>query len=393
MNILGWFNSKPKPPLPPPGPPEDPPGKVRDWTVLYYGNGNAADLDWDTYSAAQSWGSIGTDDKVAFAAQVARHSEAGAAKRLSFGKPRANDDYNVKVEAELGPTNMGDGKNLADFLRWGIQKYPARHYMVVLAGHGGAYQGGYPDHVAHDHLEHQEMKDALAEAHRLAGQPVDVLVHASCLMACAEAAHAVQDDVQYMVASEAIATTRSPNMWSLGSKLTYRSAKKEVSAAEAVNLTFESLERVTAESVMQPSAMRELTPKLKRLADALVATTVPADSIRQVIRKAINFGQPLTDMDPPQQYRQVRDLVSLATHLAKEVPDAQVQQAAQEVAQGVWGKVVINGTIGPDAAVQGVKGMSIFAPTSGTEEATLAAFARTPFARETGWDRVARKFG
>lgn len=393
MNILGWFGSKPKPPLPPPGPPEDPPGKVRDWTLLYYGNGNAADLDWDTWSGAQSFGAIGTDDRVAFAAQVARHSEGGAAKRLTFGKPRENNDYNVKVEAELGPTNMGEGKNLTDFLRWGIQRYPARHYMVVLAGHGGAYQGGYPDDLAHDHLDHQEMRAAFREAHQLAGKPIDVLVHASCLMACAEAAHAVQDDVQYMVASEAVATTRSPNMWSVGSKLTYRASQKEVTAADAVNLTFESLQRVTAESVTQPAGMRELTPKLKRLADALLSTSVPADTVRQAMRRAINFGQPLSDMDPPQQYCQVRDLVSLATHLAQGVPDPAVQRAAQEVAQGVWGKVVIGGSVGPDAAVQGVKGMSIFAPTGGTEASKLEAFAATPFAQETGWDRVARKFG
>lgn len=392
MNVLNWlFKPKPAPtPLPPPGPPEDTPGTVRDWTVLYYGNGNVADLDWDVNQAAESLGGIGTGPKVAFAAQVARHSQGGAARRLTFGGPRCANDYNVKVEQELGPTNMGDGKNLSDFLHWGMAKYPARHYMVVLAGHGGAFQGGYPDSLANDHLTHSELKEALA------GRRVDVLVHASCFMACAEAAHSVAESVEFMVASEAVSTTRCPNLWTVGQKLRYHSEQGEVSAAQAVNLVFESVEHCTAEAAIAPGQMSRLTPQIRELADRLLATDTPPDTVRKVIRRALNFGQPLSDMTPPARYQQVRDLVSLANHLATapEISDPALKKAARQVTEGVWGTgVVRGGSIGPEANLQGAKGLSIWAPTSGTPESDFAAYDETPFARETGWGKVVRKFG
>ena len=81
MKIFGWLSPKPKPPLPPPGPAPDAPGTVRDWTVLVYGAGNVQDLDYDISSSVKSFGALGTDSKVAFAAQVASHKGGGQQSR------------------------------------------------------------------------------------------------------------------------------------------------------------------------------------------------------------------------------------------------------------------------------------------------------------------------
>lgn len=394
--IGGFFTGRPAAPLPPPGPAPDAPGTVRDWTVLTYGAGNAADLDWHVHSAVQAFGDVGTDKRVAFAAQVARHSEGGRSQRLSFGAPRCEGDYNVKVEADLGVINTGDGKNLEDFLRWGIEKYPAKHYLVVLNGHGGAFQGGYPDTIAGDHLDQQELREAMQAAHAAAGRKIDVLLHASCFMGSVETAHSVQEDVELMVASEAISTARCPNLWSVGQKLKHRAGQGDVSPADVVNICFESIERLTAESVTRLSNMPGLTAKVKLLADRLVHTATPDATVKSVMRRAVHFGAALQGLEPPPAvYGQVRDLSSLALQLAQapEIQDQDLKVAAAAVAEGVFGPVVVGGRVSGDAALRGCKGLSVWAPTSPAEAGKLNSYAQTSFARETGWDGVVRRYG
>lgn len=366
---------------------------MRDWTVLTFGAGNVKDIGYDIHSSIQSFGAVGTDAKVAFAAQVAYQ---GKSQRLTFGARRREDDYNVKVEEELGPVNSGEGKTLQDFLRWGIHRYPAKHYLVILAGHGGAFQGGYPDSLAGDHLDSQELGEAFQVAHQQAGKKIDVLVHASCFMGSVEAAHSVMQDVDFMVASEAVSTSRNPNLWSVADKLKYRANQKELGAADVVNLCFESMERITAESVTRLAAVPGLTEKVKQLADRLVNTGTANETVRNVMRRAVNFGQPLEGMDPPPAlYRQVRDLSSLAMQLAHapEIQDHELKAAAAAVADGVFGPVVVGGRVGGDASLRGAKGLSVWAPTENVNAQHLESYGKTSFARETGWDAVVRRYG
>ena len=46
-------------------------------------------------------------------------------------KNNAND-----LVEDLGKVNMADYKKLYDFIEWGIKSYPAKRYMVTIAGHG-----------------------------------------------------------------------------------------------------------------------------------------------------------------------------------------------------------------------------------------------------------------
>ena len=41
----------------------------------------------------------------------------------------------------MGELNLGDGDVLADFLKWGMERYPANHYYVNIANHGLGHSG------------------------------------------------------------------------------------------------------------------------------------------------------------------------------------------------------------------------------------------------------------
>lgn len=44
-----------------------------------------------------------------------------------------------------GPVNMSDPHTFADFITWGVQPYPAQHYMVVVSDHGVGWKGAVQD--------------------------------------------------------------------------------------------------------------------------------------------------------------------------------------------------------------------------------------------------------
>ena len=47
-----------------------------------------------------------------------------------------NDREKSVFVEDLGNINMADYKNLYKFIEWGINNYPAKRYMLVVAGHG-----------------------------------------------------------------------------------------------------------------------------------------------------------------------------------------------------------------------------------------------------------------
>ena len=372
-----------------PTPEAEPPGP-KDWTVLVYGNGNSQDLEFSIASGIHSLARLGQSSKVAFAAQLASYSDGGQAQRLTL------EESAEKVEQNLGPTNMGDGQTLSDFLAWGIKKYPAKHYMVILSGHGGAYRGGYPDDRASDHLDLTEIENSFETARQVAGQKLDVLVHSACFMACAEAVQAVSESVDYVVASEAVSTTECPNLWTLGGRLQYECRGEVVSSQRAAELALESNDRITVNSIVRPAQLKEVVPQIRRLAEALVETTQDSTVVGNIIKGATNFGGPLEDIEASPAYTSVRDLASLAHQLANapEILDPEIKLAASEVEEAFWGsKLVVAGTKAPDSSIQGARGLSIWAPIGEADSTAVESYQKTSFAQVSGWGKVVQRYG
>ncbi len=381
--IAGWFDKQDKRKA---EPEPEPPGHIRDWTLLVYGAANEPDIDWSVSNSVESLGEVGSDLKLGIAAQLAQSSRAGQGRRFTFHN-------GMKTEAELGPVNTGDPRCLESFLRWGIEKYPARHYAVLLSGHGGAHAGAYSDEIHQDHLTLNELSSALQGASEQAGRPLDVLIHQSCFMACAEAVSAVEKQVEYVVASEAISTARNPNAFSLASKLKHHLQKGPQSPQQVVKMAFDSMERITAESVTHAPSMAHLSEKIQKLASQLEVTSTPSGTLAAVFARALHFGETLPGIaPPPSQFRHTKDLVSLARALAAapEIEDSQLKTAAEEVAQSVRPAVVKGGMAG-DAKLRRAQGMSIWAPTTPVTARQLEEYRSTRFAQLTGWDRVVEK--
>ena len=45
-----------------------------------------------------------------------------------------------RLVGDIGEVNMGDPNTLTDFVKWGLETFPARHTALVLWDHGGGWR-------------------------------------------------------------------------------------------------------------------------------------------------------------------------------------------------------------------------------------------------------------
>ncbi|MBX3063813.1 MAG: hypothetical protein KF726_12605 [Anaerolineae bacterium] len=107
---------------------------------------------------------------------------------------------------DLGEVDMGDPKSLVDFLVWGVQNYPAEHYMIVIGSHGGGWRGIGPDDGNNNSmLELPEIDAALTEAQSILGiAKFDIVGFDACLMGVTDVAVMLESHANYVLSSQEV---------------------------------------------------------------------------------------------------------------------------------------------------------------------------------------------
>jgi hypothetical protein len=131
--------------------------ELKDWTILNYANGNN-EYEPEMYKALNDSASAGSDESVNIVMQIGR-IEREVAKIIRPFEDFKNDDemwtgvrrYHIREHKpefleDLGKINMADPKSLYEFITWGIENYPAKHFMLILGGHGAAFVGTLTDY-------------------------------------------------------------------------------------------------------------------------------------------------------------------------------------------------------------------------------------------------------
>jgi hypothetical protein len=186
--------------------------ETREWTLLVYADGEgglsgtrslyaqeiADNMDADMYAGVLFDG----DDSAGFT----------ECKRYAI-TPGA-----VVYDADYGELNMGDPLTLHDFLTWGIAKFPAEKYMVVLSNHGGSWFGedhAVPNELWYggnkamcydggDALNMYELESVFRDVKSMVGEKLDVIWYQGCLMGGIEIAAISKDYFSYMSSHETV---------------------------------------------------------------------------------------------------------------------------------------------------------------------------------------------
>jgi len=202
--------------------PTNPKTDLGEWTILVFLNGDN-NLEPDALTNFRQMAQVPDNAKVNIIVEFDRNGGYAStnpnwSQTLRFKIHQGIQPLPSGAIQDIGEANMGDGATLRDFVSWGMQKYPAKHYMLDIWDHGSGWKSPTPpgarpqrlvkkpvkscsyDESSNDELYNAELADALAQA--LHGQKLDLIGFDCCLMEMIETAYAIRKVGNIMVGSE-----------------------------------------------------------------------------------------------------------------------------------------------------------------------------------------------
>jgi len=199
-----------------------------DWTIIAYfgGDTNLEPGVMNDFNEFEMAG--GSNEQVRIVALLDRHPEFTTAsgnwqtgRLFEIGPDISQDEamtYPPTLDtpelADLGQINTGSGETLARFLVWALQTYPAERYAIVLASHGGGWQGVISDDSDGGSLiTLPELRAAFEAARQVAQvERFDLLINDACSMGSIEYAISVAPYFQTSLASAEIVVNPALDM-------------------------------------------------------------------------------------------------------------------------------------------------------------------------------------
>ncbi|HEY9069417.1 MAG TPA: clostripain-related cysteine peptidase [Candidatus Ozemobacteraceae bacterium] len=192
------------------------PQKRKSWTVLVFLNADN-DLESSGMKDLNEMEMIGSDENLNIVVQIDRQKGAKGetiedgnwigTRRYEVARERTKK-IGSKLVANLGERDMGSRRELAEFLTWGVENYPAERFMAVIWNHGAGWVGISYDDESGNNLTIPDIvwacsqaKPALAKANPKHPK-FDIIDFDACLMGMIEIAYELRDVCDFMIASE-----------------------------------------------------------------------------------------------------------------------------------------------------------------------------------------------
>lgn len=209
----------------------------REWTVLCYfvaDDNKSAGLEEAQVRNLDELAERGSTDQYALLVQMDRSNKTSDFLRGRYSEPNYAGASRYAVAkgkwnpvAKLGEVNMGDPKTLLDFMQWGAQNYPAKHYLLLINGHGsgmlswngvGSVADAQPgrvnlpnlssfigyDSTDEDCLTIFEMEQVLQRFNASRGKKIDVVAIDGCYAGCLEVFYQLRDVTDVFVAAASL---------------------------------------------------------------------------------------------------------------------------------------------------------------------------------------------
>lgn len=184
----------------------EPDSTSREWTIIGYFNGNN-NLDNTQAGTSYIIGDVqemehaGGSDRVNSVVMLSSLKTGGNANyyKIEKAENQLPDEVNSLMLEDMGTKDMSDPQTLINFIKYAVDNYPAKRYMLILNSHGGGWEGVSPDEAngSGDMMSLPELRAAME-----AGPHFDIVVFHACLMSMTEVAYEIKDLADYMVSSE-----------------------------------------------------------------------------------------------------------------------------------------------------------------------------------------------
>lgn len=375
-------------------------GRQAAWTILVY---MAADNDLESFAIADflEMARVGSNDDLNIIVQMDRIAGDGA-----DWDDESNGDWDsvkrFRVEskmkptpkaalADLGESDSGDPKVLADFVTWGMQTYPAQHTALIFWDHGAAWPGVASDDSSDgDLLSLPEIGAALGKAKKQIGFDRMALIgFDACLMSQIDVLRTVRDYGEVAIGS---ADLEPGDGWAWTAWLGQLAKNPQMDGAAIapeIVKSFISFYRAKDEPTVTLAAfdLRKLdtvTDKLNVLATTMIKEMPDAyKAIARARSYAIKY-----DPDDENELSAI-DLGHFAKLLTKQRASRTMARAAQDLLDAISSTRIAWGS--GKAYKRDGTGLSIYFPRK-DKYFTDDYLKESPLAEATEWDEFLRAF-
>ena len=330
----------------------------KKWTVMVYScsDNNLYRFMQDDLDEAER---VGSNENLNTVVETSHQPIAGTVERLQLMPDQKKGLHSPRLQ-DLGKKyDMADPKALADFIEFGESKFPAEHYLLVVADHGGGWQGACESESHDSWLTLPKLAQGLKMAQDATGRKLDGLGFDACLMGSTEVIHELAPYASYITGSEEVeggagwqyddATGKLRNGLTADLSHTNRNNRLSLSgvlqAAGSTSRSQATTPRQMAEAIVamakghqqdlgtmtavDTSKVSELTKALDGFGKAIIKTSVPSTQLSRVA-------------DQTQKFEEYYDLSDFAGKIASKFgkKDADLAQAASSVQAAVEGATV-----------------------------------------------------
>ncbi|MEN3186974.1 MAG: clostripain-related cysteine peptidase [Atribacterota bacterium] len=266
--------------------------KASDWTLLIFMNGDN-DLENDAWQDLNSMEMVGSTERVNIIVQM--DTPKTGAYRYRVTQDEDPSLVTSPILESLGRVDMGDYRSLIDFVRFGVQNYPASRYALILWNHGGGFRKrdiSFDFSTGHA-ITIPQLAYALSQTKSIIGKNLDLLGMDACLMAMVEVAYEVRNYANVMVASEEFVPGEGWDYAGFLQILVHSPSMGERELARAIIDTYvDSYLRVgVTQSAIDLKAVATLAQSLDTLAQAVLGDSrTPPNLYLYLGDQALYFG-------------------------------------------------------------------------------------------------------
>ena len=343
---------------------------MKKWTFMVFVN---ADNNLDRFGVldVQEMEKAGISGDVNIIAQVDRSSGKPARRYDVTGRTAEAkaDDWGISAKnvGELGEVDMGDYKEMVNFVKFAHDNYPAEKYILIIWNHGAGWKNkkqespifkgvSYDDQSGH-HISTQDLGLGLAAIQGVLGQPLDILAFDACLMQMIEVSYEIRENVKYMVASE---ETEPGDGWPYDLVCAPLVQNPAMTAEEFAKLipqayatSYGAKGKSTTQSAVDCSKLDELANSINKLAlaikDACAADTAEVKATKDAVTATQKYA-----------YADNIDLAHFTQMLAQVTKNEAVKQAINDLTM-VYGKAIIQNNI-TGMSTKYSTGMAVYFP-------------------------------
>ena len=277
------------------------------------------------------------------------------------------DDWGIsaKMVQKMGEADMGDYKEMVNFVKWSAENYPAEKYLLVIWNHGAGWKkranetvkGISYDDQSHNHMTTPQLGLAMQSIAGVLGKQLDILSMDACLMQMVEVLYEVRENVTYMVASE---ETEPGDGWPYHLVCPPIAKNPAMSALEVAKMIPQAYaqsypSKSTTQSAVELAKIDALAEAINKFAVAVDnAINTPAEA--KVAKDALNVVQKYA-------YPENVDLGHIVKLICEKTADAKVKETGAELLMAYEKAIVQNNITG--YSTKNSTGIAIFFPKSG----------------------------